>query len=924
MMILLGSYHAGLVALSIAVAVLSAYVALTTVPRLYQAAERKQANLWTLAFGLSIGSGIWCMHFIAMLAFKLPVPVSYDPLLTLASLFLAVAVSAFAILPLRALDEGTGFSAKLVMFGILMGLGVAGMHYTGMAAMRMQASMHYSSPIVFLSISIAMFASTAALHIAMHLKQVDFSRQLGTKLMAATIMGLAVSSMHYMAMIGTTFVGNASNEAPGYALDPMLIALVITFVAILSLGSIGVFAMLDEARSKAELSEAKALESAQINQALSLLLGEGIKSRPLYETLSDVLDALLALPWLAIQKKGAIFLADMKSGVLEMVVSKGLDDELCARCHRIHPGECLCGRAAEQKQVLFKDCVDDEHEIKFPLMEDHGHYCIPILYRDQLLGMLTLYIESGHLRNPEESEFLLQASNVIASIVSNRQLESQAEMIFAAIEQAGEAVIITDPRGVIEYVNHAFHSITGYSTDEAVGQTPAILKSGNQDSSFYEKMWESLGRGEVWQGEVVDRRKDGSHYPAMLTISPIRDRKGEVIHFVGIHEDISEHKQLEEQFRQAQKMEALGTLVGGIAHDFNNMLAGIIGNLYMIKRHVTDMPDVVRKVDQAESVGYEAAEMIKQMLVFARNDEIERNPMNLNAFLKETLRMHQNVVPDNVAFRQVLPENTVNVRANHTQLQQLILNLFKNAADAVEGIAAPEICLRLGVVSPDKAMLRRYPDMRGKQYACLEVEDNGEGIPADVTERIFDPFFTTKEVGRGTGLGLAMCASIVDSHQGVIDVDSRSGSGSVFHIYLPLIDSADLDIPEKEAEEEVLCQGETILIVDDNELLRDVTAETLADLGYETLTAENGRQALMLWRKQKVDLVIMDVVMPGMGGVEAAGKMLAENPTANIILASGYDREQMEDMGPALKSVPLLGKPFDFDALHRTIRTTLS
>ncbi|ATX82484.1 PAS domain S-box-containing protein [Mariprofundus ferrinatatus] len=920
---ILGTYNWLLVVVSVMAAMGASFVALATVPRIYASSSNKQSLAWVATFGLSLGAGIWTMHFIAILALQMPIPVQFDIALTAMSLLLAVVVSAIAIYPLH---SGVGLSPSsptTYLIGTVMGLGIAGMHYSGMAAIRLNATMHHDHSIVILAIVIAIVASTAALLIANRLRDSRIFSQLGTKSAAAVVMGTAVSAMHYTAMEGMTFFERAEKLHFEATIDPLILAIFILIVAFLVQGTIIIIALFDEAYSISEKAAVAMKQRADINHSLSKILSLALENLTLSETLDKVLDEILEIEWLALDKKGSIFLADDKKSELTMIAKRNLGDQLLSLCSSVEYGRCLCGMAAEQKALIFKPSLDAEHTTRTHEMENHGHYCVPILRPAGLLGVINLYVQPGHKPNEEESTFLTAVADAIANIIQNKQLESQADKIFKAIDQAGEAVLITDYDGVIEYVNQAFCSNTGYSEDEVIGKTPALLNSGNQDDEFYENMWKTIKSGEVWQGEIIEKRKDGSFYPAMLTISPIRNNSGEITHFVGIHEDLSEHKTLEAQFRQAQKMEALGTLVGGIAHDFNNMLAGMIGNLFMVKKKMHGMPEMKEKIEDVEKVGFQAAEMIKQMMVFARSEEVEMSPISLTSFIKEAFKLHQIVIPENIKLNKQISSHEMVIVANPTQLQQLILNLFGNAVDAVRKVKDPAISFQIEQIEADQSFCTKHLDAKVGRYAHILLCDNGQGIKKAHLDRIFDPFFTTKEVGKGTGLGLSMSMSIVKSHHGFIEVKSNPGFGTEFHIYLPLSDEKEvarkIGISSKAAEG----HGEIILVVDDDSHLRHTTAEALEMLGYKTMMAENGREAVELCKSIKVDLILLDVVMPEVGGPDAAREILARDPMAKIIFATGYDKADSLQSLQGIESIPVLSKPFRIQELSSTIRLLL-
>ncbi|HKI60344.1 MAG TPA: PAS domain S-box protein, partial [Mariprofundaceae bacterium] len=350
--------------------------------------------------------------------------------------------------------------------------------------------------------------------------------------------------------------------------------------------------------------------------------------------------------------------------------------------------------------------------------------------------------------------------------------EEKLRILSQAVEQAGESIVITGREGTIEYVNPAFTKITGYASDEAIGNSPRILKSGVQDDAFYENLWKTISSGVVWSSPMVERRKDGNIYPAAMSIAPIFNDDGEITHYVGIQQDMTEHHNLEEQLRQSQKMEALGTLVGGIAHDFNNMLLGIAGNVFLAMDEIKDQPKTVEKLKTVEETTFKAAEMIKQLLLFSRKGQLVMQPFGMTSFLNNNLELIQKSIPENIDFHCTICAEELTLTGDATQLEQVVMNLLNNARDAVAGVPDPAIQLTLDEYKVDREFRNDHPKVKGDALAHIMVADNGSGITDENMKHIFEPFYTTKDVGEGTGLGLAMCYCSVQSHGGTIVVES--------------------------------------------------------------------------------------------------------------------------------------------------------
>ena len=575
---------------------------------------------------------------------------------------------------------------------------------------------------------------------------------------------------------------------------------------------------------------------------------------------------------------------------------------------------CLPDDVVEEVKSVFHHIIEGEaplvHYYENPVITKSGEKRT-IAFHNTLLTDSEGHI-SGLLSSGED-------------VTDKKEKEERLNKLSQAVEQAGEGVVITDSEGTIEYINPAFSEITGYSFAEAVGENPRILKSGKHNHLFYEAMWAKLTAGEVWQGRVTDKRKDGSLYPALVTISPIKSSDSEITHYVGVQQNLKEYEDLERQFHQSQKMEAIGTLVGGIAHDFNNSLAGIAGNLYLA-RAKSEQPEVLAKLESAEKLAFSAAGTIQQLLTFSRKGVVNMSVFALGPFLKEVVKLHRISIPESIMLDQQIDDLTLKVRGDINQLQQVILNLINNARDALEGVEEPRITLALTqemIAEPENAVRGQ---LKGGEYACISVMDNGCGIPAEDRAHVFEPFFTTKEEGKGSGLGLAMVYGAVKTHEGWVYAYPGEGDvGTTMKIYLPLVDQQVQQQPEHSSDTEVEGKGEWVLLVDDNVDVLNVGKDVLEGLNYQVLTATDGLEAVEVYtaHQEKIDLLILDVVMPGLGGFEALKQIRQINPDVKALFATGYNKASKEASDVALKDEKIISKPFAISELSQMIRGQL-
>jgi len=411
-------------------------------------------------------------------------------------------------------------------------------------------------------------------------------------------------------------------------------------------------------------------------------------------------------------------------------------------------------------------------------------------------------------------------------------------------------------------------------------------------------------------------------YTIEQTITPVRDSSGAIVSFVAIGRDITSDLLMEEQLRQSQKLKAIGTLAGGIAHDFNNILGAIIGYTELSMDTPNLNPQIRQNLEQILKSGLRAAALVRQILAFSRKSIHEQKPVRLSLIIQEALTMLRAAIPTTIEIRQHLPEDRIMIMADPVQVHQVLINLCTNAAQAMSANGGTlEISLdSVGLHGQD---LVRYPELRPGRYAKLTVCDTGPGIASSIIEHIFEPFFTTKEVGKGTGMGLAVVDGIVKSHGGTITVENLTGRGAAFTVLLPRIDEA--AETEEETSSELPCGNEHILLLDDENFLIDSGRKMLEQLGYKVTAATGSSEALAAFRQAPdfFDLVITDYTMPQMTGYDFALQLFETRPDIPVILCTGYSETISPEKAEAAGISAFIYKPVSKRELAIKIREVL-
>ncbi|HEX3850588.1 MAG TPA: ATP-binding protein [Polyangiaceae bacterium] len=503
------------------------------------------------------------------------------------------------------------------------------------------------------------------------------------------------------------------------------------------------------------------------------------------------------------------------------------------------------------------------------------------------------------------------------SELTREELTRQCEELQLIVNAIPAFVFYKDTRNGIRRVNRAVADSFGV-TPEEVANTPTARWYPGEALEYYRDDLEVIDSGKAKLGivEQIDVPGVGKRWFETAKL-PQFDVEGKVSGIVVVSQDITDRKQLEDRLLQAQKLESIGRLAGGVAHDFNNLLTSIFGLIAVTQREVPADSMAHEYLALLNLAAEGGANLTKQLLAFARRQIIQPQVIDLNALVLETSSLLQRVLGEDIDVKVDLSLLASRVKVDANQVSQLLLNLALNARDAMP--RGGTLSFQTTEVLVEDARRRPLPDVTPGRYAALTVRDTGEGLSEEARAHLFEPFFTTKDFGKGTGLGLAMCYGIVKQNGGHIGVESKRGVGTTFSIYLPVVD-APLDVvPASRSTVPVKAGNETLLFVEDDDLVRHLTVTELSSHGYRLIVAANGAEALKAAAEHvgEIHLLITDVIMPRMGGVELARTLRETRPHTPVLYISGYTHEALAD------GVQLLRKPFGHEVLMARVRTLL-
>lgn len=507
-------------------------------------------------------------------------------------------------------------------------------------------------------------------------------------------------------------------------------------------------------------------------------------------------------------------------------------------------------------------------------------------------------------------------------ITERKQAEGRLRLLALAVESTNEMVSVTDENDRYTFVNRAFTETYGYSEDEVLGQTPAMLEPGEKPSELYEEIGRETRRG-GWEGEVSLRCKDGTQIVVNLHTSLLRDEGGKTVGLLRVARDITPKLLLEDQLRQAQKMEAIGQLAGGIAHDFNNLLTAILGYSALLSDSFPNDDPRRNDVDQIRYAANRATSLTKQLLAFSRKQILAPQTLRLGDVVRDLVPMLQRLLGETIDLKTIVADLGL-IKADTSQLEQVLVNLSVNARDAMPN--GGKLTIETSDARLDDAYARQHAGVNAGSFVMLTVSDSGVGMDAATQKRVFEPFFTTKPPGVGTGLGLATVHGIISQSGGHIWLYSEVGRGTTFKVYLPRTDAAAEEAAAPADELPKLEGDESILLVEDEEVVREFVQRILTRHGYAIHTMPNPAQAMEFAESYsgQVDLILTDVVLPKMNGHDLSIRLLKHFPDASVMFMSGYTDDAIVRHGVLEPGTWFLQKPFTSEALLAKVREVLN
>lgn len=548
---------------------------------------------------------------------------------------------------------------------------------------------------------------------------------------------------------------------------------------------------------------------------------------------------------------------------------------------------------------------------------------IPLIIKGKVIGAIVLQSYTKNDLYDEDDKILLESiSEQIAFALHKKQSDESISVLFQAIEQAGDGIVIFNPDGSIKYVNAVFERISSYRRIELLGKPFEALPFDDSSRAEMQKFWLRVRSSQPWRGKLQMVRKDGTKITLEMAVKPVIDEEGRLSNIIAGIKDVTYELMRDEQQKRTQRLEAVGRLTGGIAHDFNNILSAIIGYAELAGDDLDPESEAAESIIEVLKSAGRAKEMIAHLLAFSRQEEAKTEVIELADHVRESVRFLRSYIPRFIKVVEDINIDRSTMIAVPGQIHQIVINLGTNAMHALSGEGA-RIKITLEQVGFTSNEMKSFPELEQSQYLKISVSDNGTGIDPAILENIFDPYFTTKAANEGSGLGLSVVYSIVESHKGAIRVNSEIGKGTTFDIYLPMYipdcwHNNGKDLPRIDDVDGT----ETIMFVDDEPALVSVFRQGMMRLGYKVEGYIDPRKALDQFMKypNKIDMVVTDTTMPYINGVDLAEQMLAMRPDLPIIICTGFTTLISVDEARSKGIRDFVMKPFKIRDIATRIR----
>ena len=649
-------------------------------------------------------------------------------------------------------------------------------------------------------------------------------------------------------------------------------------------------------------------DPAQFYAAIHSIVAELMYAPNFYIALYDAASGYLSFPY---------FVDEQDERPAPRKLGQGLTEYV------LRTGEPLLATPQVFEELMRRGEVD---MIGAPSLDWLG---VPLKMGGQSLGAVVVQSYSDAVRfGDKDKEILTFVSQQLASAIEHKRneeaLRNSEARYRSLVESAVYGIYRSDPQGRLRDANPALLAMLGYDSAEEVLALSPEKDVFLRPEELARLIREANSKGKVDNFEVKWKRKDGNILTVRLSGRLVSNGDGGEHLLELIAEDVTEKRVLEDQFRQAQKMEAVGRLAGGVAHDFNNLLMVISGYTEVLLDKLDSASHLHSKVEAIQQAADRATTLTRQLLAFSRKQLLELKVVDVNAIVQDMERLLRPLIGENIELATRLEPNVGRTRADAGQLEQVIMNLVVNAKDAMpEG---GKITIQTAGAELDDAYRREHTYIQPGPYVMLSVSDTGCGMDKETQSRIFEPFFTTKEKGKGTGLGLSTVYGIIKQSGGYVFAHSELGHGTTFRIYLPRVEDAAEATDVATAANSALEGSETVLLVEDEESVRQLVSETLSSRGYQVLEAENGEKALKLAADcaRTIDLMITDVVMPGISGRELARELIKARPQTKVLFLSGYTEDAVINQGVLEPDTAFLQKQFTLQNLARKVREVLT